>query len=164
VSHAPICGRILLSFLVWFATFKGTAHDGARMTQKDHVSFDLRGDGSSSTPIHRQSDETFRHLVDSVQDYAIFLLSPEGTVVTWNQGAQRIKGYNADEIIGKHFSRFYPRQAIESRWPDRELELAGKEGRFTDEGLRVRKDGSTFWAAEIFSDILIVCPSAPSLR
>jgi PAS domain S-box-containing protein len=116
------------------------------MTRKDHVSLDLRSDARSPTPIHRQTDETFRHLVDSVQDYAIFLLSPEGTVVTWNQGAQRIKGYNADEIIGKHFSRFYPRQAIESRWPDRELELAEKEGRFTDEGLRVRKDGSTFWA------------------
>src|SRR5580700_5990538 len=92
------------------------------------------------------ADETFRLLVDSVRDYAIFLLSPEGKVVTWNQGAQRIKGYAADEIIGQHFSRFYPPEAIESKWPDRELEIAAKEGRYTDEGPRVRKDGSTFWA------------------
>jgi PAS domain S-box-containing protein len=79
-------------------------------------------------------------------DYAIFLLGTDGRVETWNQGAERIKGYKAHEIIGKHFSVFYPREAAESRWPERELEIATKEGRFTDEGLRVRKDGSTFWA------------------
>lgn len=94
----------------------------------------------------QQSDEIFRLLVDSVKDYAIFLLDPSGIVSTWNQGAERIKGYRASEIIGQHFSRFYPPEAIESRWPDRELEIAGKEGRYTDEGPRVRKDGSTFWA------------------
>jgi PAS domain S-box-containing protein len=94
----------------------------------------------------QQSDEIFRLLVENVKDYAIFLLDPEGKVATWNQGAERIKGYKASEIIGHHFSRFYPREARESRWPDRELEFAAKEGRFTDEGLRVRKDGSTFWA------------------
>lgn len=93
-----------------------------------------------------QSDEIFRLLVDSVKDYAIFLLTPEGRVATWNQGAERIKGYRASEIIGRHFSCFYPNEAQESKWPDRELELAGKEGRFADEGLRVRKDGSSFWA------------------
>jgi PAS domain S-box-containing protein len=81
-----------------------------------------------------------------VKDYAIFLLDPDGKVATWNQGAERIKGYKADEIIGQHFSRFYPLEARESRWPDRELQIAGKEGRFADEGIRVRKDGSTFWA------------------
>jgi PAS domain S-box-containing protein len=94
----------------------------------------------------QQTNEIFRQLVESVKDYAIFLLTPDGIVATWNQGAKRIKGYAADEIIGKHFSRFYPQQAIESNWPDRELQIAGKEGRFTDEGLRVRKDGTTFWA------------------
>jgi PAS domain S-box-containing protein len=94
----------------------------------------------------QQSDEIFRLLVDSVKDYAIFLLDPEGKISTWNQGAERIKGYSASEIIGQHFSRFYPREAIESKWPDRELEIATKEGRYTDEGLRVRKDGSMFWA------------------
>jgi PAS domain S-box-containing protein len=96
--------------------------------------------------VHQQTNEIFRLLVDSVKDYAIFLLTPEGRIATWNQGAERLKGYSAKEIIGQHFSRFYPREAIESKWPDRELEIANKEGRFTDEGLRVRKDGSTFWA------------------
>jgi PAS domain S-box-containing protein len=94
----------------------------------------------------QQSDELFRLLVESVKDYAIFLLDPSGKVSTWNQGAERIKGYKAREIIGQHFSRFYPTEAIESKWPDRELEIAAKEGRYVDEGLRVRKDGSTFWA------------------
>lgn len=84
--------------------------------------------------------------MESVKDYAIFLLDSDGKVATWNQGAERIKGYKANEIIGKHFSHFYPREAQESRWPDRELEIAAREGRFADEGLRIRKDGSTFWA------------------
>ena len=94
----------------------------------------------------RQGDEIFRMLVESVKDYAIFLLDPDGRISTWNEGAERIKGYKAEEIIGQHFSCFYPQEAQESRWPDRELEIASKEGRFVDEGMRVRKDGSTFWA------------------
>jgi PAS domain S-box-containing protein len=94
----------------------------------------------------RHSDEVFRLLVDSVTDSAIFLLDPAGIVSTWNQGAKRIKGYEAQEIVGQHFRKFYLREAQESRWPERELEIAAKEGRFADEGLRVRKDGSTFWA------------------
>ncbi len=105
-----------------------------------------RREQSATKKRFEQSDQVFRLLVDSVKDYAIFLLDPEGHVSTWNQGAERIKGYRASEIIGEHFSRFYPREAIESRWPERELEIAAKEGRYTDEGLRVRKDGSTFWA------------------
>ena len=100
-----------------------------------------------------QSDELFRLLVESVKDYAIFLLDPNGRVMTWNQGAERIKGYKANEIIGQHFSRFYPQEAIESKWPERELEIAGKEGRFADEGLRVRKDGSTFWANVVITPL-----------
>jgi PAS domain S-box-containing protein len=105
--------------------------------------------GQSQRAAHvppQQNSDVFRLLVESVKDYAIFLLDPEGRVATWNQGAERIKGYQAHEIIGQHFSRFYPREAIESKWPDRELEIAAREGRFADEGLRVRKDGSTFWA------------------
>jgi PAS domain S-box-containing protein len=94
----------------------------------------------------RHSDEVFRLLVESVTDSAIFLLDPAGIVSTWNQGAKRIKGYEAHEIVGQHFRKFYLREAQESRWPERELEIAAKEGRFADEGLRVRKDGSTFWA------------------
>jgi PAS domain S-box-containing protein len=94
----------------------------------------------------RQTDEIFRLLVESVKDYAIFLLEPNGNVATWNQGAERIKVYKANEIIGRHFSQFYPNEARESRWPERELEIAAQQGRFVDEGLRIRKDGSSFWA------------------
>lgn len=85
-------------------------------------------------------------MVESVRDYAIFLLDSEGRVTTWNQGAQRIKGYTFDEIRGRHFSVFYPPEDIESGKPDYELKVAAQEGRFEDEGWRVRKDGSRFWA------------------
>ncbi len=94
----------------------------------------------------RAGDEHYRLLVDSVRDYAIFLLDPEGHVATWNAGAARIKGYTADEIIGKHFSIFYPRDAVDRGWPAHELDVARREGRFEDEGWRVRKDGSRLWA------------------
>ena len=94
----------------------------------------------------RQSEERFRLLVEGVQDYAIFMLDPEGRVASWNAGAERIKGYKADEIIGQHFSRFYPQEAIDRGWPEHELKVAGAEGRFEDEGWRVRKDGTQFWA------------------
>jgi PAS domain S-box-containing protein len=94
----------------------------------------------------RDGEERFRLLVEGVQDYAIFMLDPQGTVVSWNAGAERIKGYRAEEIIGKHFSCFYPPDAVESGWPERELQTAAKEGLFEDEGWRLRKDGSKFWA------------------
>src|SRR5687768_10455555 len=74
------------------------------------------------------------------------MLDPDGFIVSWNAGAERIKGYTAGEIIGKHFSVFYPQEAIDRAWPARELELATEAGRFEDEGWRVRKDGSLFWA------------------
>src|SRR5688572_3035529 len=88
----------------------------------------------------------YRLLVEQVKDYAVFVLHTDGRVMTWNLGAQRIKGYRPEEIIGHHFSIFYMRDAVDSGWPDRELELAAKESRFEDEGWRVRKDGSRFWA------------------
>ncbi len=95
--------------------------------------------------LHR-SEERFRLLVDSVRDYAIFMLDPAGHVLTWNAGAERFKGYKADEIIGSHFSRFYPPEALARQLPAHELEMAAREGAFEDEGWRVRKDGSLFWA------------------
>jgi PAS domain S-box-containing protein len=99
----------------------------------------------------RQSEEMFRLLVASVQDYAIFLLDPTGHVVTWNLGAERIKQYKASEIIGKHFSIFYPEQ---DKWkPPAELEIAKKEGRFEEEGWRLRKDGTRFWANVVITAI-----------
>ncbi|HEX5419341.1 MAG TPA: PAS domain S-box protein, partial [Gammaproteobacteria bacterium] len=94
----------------------------------------------------RQSEERFRMLVEGVDEYAIFLLDPDGRVMTWNAGARRIKGYEADEIVGSHFSRFYPPEAIKRRWPEHELHTATLQGRFEDEGWRIRKDGSRFWA------------------
>jgi PAS domain S-box-containing protein len=104
---------------------------------------DNSGDGKQQL---RQSDERFRLLVESVRDYAIFMLDPEGHVLTWNAGAQRFKGYRADEIVGQHFSRFYLPEALASGLPDHELKVASKTGVFEDEGWRVRKDGSLFWA------------------
>jgi PAS domain S-box-containing protein len=94
----------------------------------------------------RHSEERFRLLVEGVSEYAIFMLDVNGFVTTWNNGAARIKGYGAEEIIGQHFSRFYPEDAVESGWPEHELRVAAAEGRFVDEGWRVRKDGSRFWA------------------
>jgi PAS domain S-box-containing protein len=94
----------------------------------------------------RESEERFRLLVDSTNDYAIFMLDPGGHVASWNPGAERIKGYSADEIIGKHFSTFYTPEAIASGWPQHELVEAARVGRFEDEGWRVRKDGSRLWA------------------
>ncbi|HVY07684.1 MAG TPA: PAS domain S-box protein [Burkholderiales bacterium] len=93
-----------------------------------------------------QKDEYFRLLVESVKDYAIFMLDPTGHVMTWNPGAERTKGYAAAEIIGQHFSRFYPQDSIDRGWPEHELRVAGAEGRFEDEGWRIRKNGSRFWA------------------
>jgi PAS domain S-box-containing protein len=94
----------------------------------------------------RQSEERFRLLVESVVDYAIFLLDPDGTVSSWNEGAQRIKGYREDEIVGRHFSTFYTPDAVATGHPAHELEVARRDGRHEDEGWRVRKDGSLFWA------------------
>jgi PAS domain S-box-containing protein len=94
----------------------------------------------------RESEERFRLLVEGVQDYAIYMLSPEGTVTSWNTGARRIKGYTSDEIIGRHFSAFYRPQEIEAGRPWNELAMAREQGRAEDEGWRLRKDGTEFWA------------------
>ena len=97
------------------------------------------------------SDERFRLLVESVQDYAIFMLDTEGRVVTWNAGAQRLKGYRADEIIGRSFETFYPAEAVAADWPQTELRLATAQGRFEDEGWRLRQDGTRFWASVVIT-------------
>jgi PAS domain S-box-containing protein len=94
----------------------------------------------------RTSEERIRVLIQSVKDYGIFMLDPDGRVASWNEGARRIKGYEAEEILGQHFSVFYPEAARASGFPDHELEVARAVGRFEDEGWRVRKDGSQFWA------------------
>lgn len=95
----------------------------------------------------------FRAIVDSTHDYAIFMLDPSGRVATWNPGAERAKGYRADEILGTHFSTFYPKDLVDRGYCERELETALKEGRFEDEGIRLRKDGSQFWANVVITPL-----------
>ena len=92
-------------------------------------------------------------MVESVRDYAIFMLDPNGYIASWNRGAQRIKGYGADEIIGRHFSVFYQAEDVAARKPEWELEMAIRDGRFEDEGFRVRKDGTTFWASVVITPV-----------
>ena len=93
-----------------------------------------------------EGDYRYRLLVESVRDYAIFILDLEGRVTTWNAGAQRIKGYAPEQIIGKHFSVFYPPDVDAETICEAELELATRDGRFEGEGWRIRQDGSRFWA------------------
>jgi PAS domain S-box-containing protein len=101
----------------------------------------------------RRSEERFRLLVQGVTDYAIYMLDPEGMVSSWNAGAERFKGYRADEIIGEHFSRFYPDEDRAAGVPQRALATATEEGRFEAEGWRVRKDGTRFWASVVIDPI-----------
>ena len=98
-----------------------------------------------------QSEQQFRLLIEGVQDYAIYLLDPDGLVATWNTGAQRIKRYRAEEIIGQHFSRFYTPDDIQAGRPNRALEIASTQGRYEEENWRVRKDGSVFWASVLIT-------------
>ncbi|HET7524791.1 MAG TPA: PAS domain S-box protein, partial [Burkholderiaceae bacterium] len=98
-------------------------------------------------------EERFRLLVESVQDYAIFMLDPQGYVLTWNKGAARLKGYKVDEILGRSFEVFYPQAVVATGWPQEELRLATERGRFEDEGWRVRKDGSRFWANVVITPL-----------
>jgi len=94
----------------------------------------------------QRTKEIFRLMVDTVKEYAIFMLDPEGNILTWNQGAERLKGYKAEEIIGRHYSAFFPPDAVESGHPQTELELSKQNGQYEEEGWRVKKGGSRFWA------------------
>jgi PAS domain S-box-containing protein len=96
--------------------------------------------------INTLVDADFRSLVEAVEDYAIFLMDAHGVVLSWNKGAQNLKGYSQDEVVGLHFSVFYPQELLNRGWPEHELNVAREVGRFEDEGWRVRKDGSSFWA------------------
>ena len=111
----------------------------------------------AESEARRQGDrselEQFGAFVRAVEDYAIFMLDPDGTVASWNEGAERIKGYAEEEILGEHFSAFYPEDAVERGTPDENLEAAAAGGRVEDEGWRVRKDGSRFWADVIITAV-----------
>ena len=107
--------------------------------------------GGAPAPIVDGGEESFRLLVEGVRDYAIFMLDPEGRVLTWNEAARRMKGYESDEIVGEHFSRFYTQDSIDAGHPQRELALATADGRYEEEGWRVRKDGSHFMASVVIT-------------
>lgn len=100
-----------------------------------------------------QGGRIYQLMVEAVRDYAIFMLDPNGYVASWNAGAERIKGYSAGEIIGQHFSVFYPQEAAASGHPQHELEIAAAEGRFEEEGWRVKKDGGQFWANVVITAV-----------
>jgi PAS domain S-box-containing protein len=101
--------------------------------------------------VQRRSEEQFRLLVSEVRDYAIFMLDPKGHIASWNTGAQLIKGYRADEIIGRHFSIFYPAEDIAAHEPEHKLEIARVDGSYKEEGWRIRKDGTRFWASVVIT-------------
>src|SRR6266480_7132233 len=158
--------KVLLREGHWEGKLSHSKKDGTRITvasywtlQRDETGrpvgwFQINEDVTEerrAEEARRESEEGFRLLVDGVKDYAIFRLDPRGQVVTWNPGASRIKGYLKEEIIGKHFSVFYPPEDIASGKPEEALRIAAEKGRCEDEGWRVRKDGSPFWANAIIT-------------
>jgi PAS domain S-box-containing protein len=144
VDAGRLSGHSLAGVLHLIARFEEAATLLERSSGMEHIS------EAPITPrveeaLH-QSEERFRLLVDAVSDYAIFLLDPEGNVSSWNRGAERIKGYRAEEIIGRPFTTFYTPEALASGHPAYELRVATRDGRYQEEGWRVRKDGGLFWA------------------
>ena len=117
--------------------------DAAALASREAAAFAQHRDGAG---LRAEGSGLYRLLVESVRDYAIFVLDTHGIVSSWNEGAQRLKGYTAEEIIGQHFSVFYPAERVAEGFPDYELREAARVGRFEDEGWRLRKDGSRFWA------------------
>lgn len=118
------------------------------MTKADEIGEDSR---PRIPELPAGTERFLRLLIGDVQDYAIFLLDPAGRIASWNAGARKIKGYERAEIVGRHFSAFYPLDAVAKGWPDYELMMASQHGRFVDEGWRIRKDGSRFWASIVIT-------------
>jgi len=116
----------------------------------EHTPFSAPARGTSTQSL---SDEQYRLIVQSIKDYAVFMLSPEGIISSWNEGARLIKGYTAPEVLGRSFEIFYPAAAVADGFPKRELKEAARVGRFEDEGWRIRKDGSRFWANVVITAI-----------
>src|SRR4051794_9610492 len=112
-------------------------------------------DPRQTTPPSRATPEQLALLLDAVADYAIFLLDAEGRIRSWNTGARRLKGYEADEILGRHFSTFYTQEDLARDHPTHELELARADGRYEEEGWRLRKDGSRFWASVLITPLYV---------
>jgi hypothetical protein len=123
----------------WASVTITAVRDGSgRLIGFGKVTRDLTAHRNAEVALHR-SEERSRLFIEAVQDYAIFQLDPGGYIITWNTGAERIKGYKASEIIGQHFSRFYSEEEVRGCKPAWELEVATREGRFEDEGWRIRK-------------------------
>ena len=142
-------------------TRKDTTAPKGLAAQKDPERISAPKSGTTATPTDaavgkRQTTTTdeMASLVDALEDYALFLLSPEGIIRSWNRGAARLMGYTADEVLGSHFSRFYTEEDKAANKPGRELQIATKEGRVEDEGWRVRKNGERFWVNTIISPLL----------
>src|SRR5689334_23006835 len=108
---------------------------------------DMLNRSRDSAHLLWESNERFHLLMEGVTDYAIYMLDHAGRIVSWNTGAQRIKGYTANEAMGRHFSLFFPPEDIQRGKPATLLEIAAREGKYQEEGWRVRKDGSLFWAS-----------------
>ena len=132
---------VVFSAITLFAAIYLNRVDLARQTSDEALA-----DRQRFEQILREKEETLRLLVTSVKDYAILMLDPQGRVTSWNEGAERIKGYRPEEIIGQHFSRFYPAEDIARGKPDEELRVATAAGRVEEEGWRIRNDGTRFWA------------------
>ena len=146
--------EMLLLLLVFVSTIVVTGLMlSAVLTQLEMARENLETRVRERTALLAESERRFRLMVESVVDYAIFMLDPRGNIASWNPGAQRIKGYGAAEIIGEHFSKFYPPEEIAKGKPQWELEVASREGRFEEEGWRLRKDGSLFWASVVLSAV-----------
>jgi PAS domain S-box-containing protein len=136
----------------WAMVVVDPIRDGDKIVGFAKVTRDIT-EQRQATLAALETDRRFRLLVQGVTDYAIFMLDTEGVVTNWNTGAQHIKGYTAEEIVGEHFSRFYTPEDVEARVPWKALETAREEGRFTAEGWRLRKDGTRFWANVVIDAI-----------
>jgi PAS domain S-box-containing protein len=145
---------------------RSTRRDVAARKTTDAANANVRAKGVADAAIRdssarkisdellRASEERYRLLVDGVKDYAVYMLDPDGRVMSWTAGAQRIKGYAADEIIGQHFSRFYTEADLRDGKPERELQIALAAGRYEEDGVRVRKDGSLFFANVVITPVM----------
>src|ERR1700726_4268987 len=155
MNRDALVGTIMVSLVASLLTLTAFIHVGIRKSRKselDSAAMQRQSAGRLLTEeALRASEERYRLLLDGIQDYAIFMIDPQGQVISWNAGAERIKGYKADEIIGRNFSCFFSPGDIERGRPQEVLRLTAASGRHEEQGMRVRKDGSRFLASVTFA-------------